>query len=258
MDATATPIVDLPIVELVVDPTNPRETAGDVTELAASIADQGILSPLLVRPLDGVYGVYVGQRRLAAALELGLTTVPCIVNDLDDAAAAVAATADNVSARSLNPVEEARAYQDLSERGMTHRGIAAQVGVSVGTVSKRIVILRLDEDDLAALAAGRMSFDAAYRIAKDPDQARKRARHGTRARYAAGCTCDPCRRANADRQLRHRHGERAVDFIPRGTTPVPIPNDVIEQANAAAARAEIPLAHWIVLVLKDRLRKAAA
>ena len=161
----------LPVGALVVDPTNPRPDPGDITELVESVRTDGVLSPLIVRPLvrGARYGVLCGSRRLAAAHAVGLTQVPCTVRtDLDDATAAAVGLAENVHRRSLDPIAEARAYRRmLDDTGCTQQELADRLGVSQPRVAQRLKLLELPAPLQAAVAAGEVTIASAYRAAKD-------------------------------------------------------------------------------------------
>lgn len=161
----------LPIDTLTVDPTNPRPDPGDITELVESVRTDGILSPLIVRPLDdgARYGVLCGSRRLAAAHAVGLTEIPCTIrHGLDDTTAAAVGLAENVHRRSLDPISEARAYQQmLHDTGCTQAELADRLGVSQPRIAQRLKLLTLPAPLQAAVATGEVSIHSAYRAAKD-------------------------------------------------------------------------------------------
>lgn len=159
----------IPTSSLVVDATNVRVVGDsdlDVSELAASIADQGVLNPLLVRPLpDGRFGVIAGQRRLAAARAAGLDEVPCQVRELDDTGAAVASATENLARVNLDPITEAETYQVLLRvTGATQTDLAGRLGVAASTMSARLQLLELPEDLREAVRDGDMSVKAAKQM----------------------------------------------------------------------------------------------
>jgi ParB/RepB/Spo0J family partition protein len=114
-----------------------------LAELAASIAEHGILQPLLVRQTDAGWEVVAGRRRLAAARTAGLTTVPCVLRVLSDDEAADAALAENLHRRDLSAVEEALAYSHLRDRGLNQTQIARRAGRSQSHVSTLLRVLEL-------------------------------------------------------------------------------------------------------------------
>ncbi len=117
--------------------------------LAASIAEVGVLQPILVRPIgdeDGrpVYELIAGERRLRAAKRVGLPVVPAIVRDVSDLASMEQAVVENLHRTDLNPLEEAAAYQQLLEDfGLTHDQLAKRVGKSRTTVTNLLRLLQL-------------------------------------------------------------------------------------------------------------------
>lgn len=219
------PARELPVADLRVDELNPRQEPGDVDGLAASLFAEGVNTPLVVRQRKGAesarWGVLSGSRRLAAARQVGLETVPCIVRELADADAAVLALAENVGHHQLDPIEEARAYELLSSGyQLTNADIARRVGVSAGHVSKRRQLLRLSTEEQQQVSAGELSIDRAYaRACRQPTK--EPAGHGTRARYAAGCGCAMCKGKNAQRARARRNGS---------TETVPVPRELVDRA----------------------------
>jgi ParB/RepB/Spo0J family partition protein len=170
MTNRADTIVHLPIDALQVDEVNPREFIGDIDHLAVSIREVGVITPLIVRPSGHeTYGVLAGSRRLMAAQQVGLDTVPCEVrDDLAETDAAILAITENVGRENLNPIEEAHAFQRLmDEHGLTHREIAERCGVSNATVAARLSFLEeLDEDEQEQVGTGVLGVKDAYTLAK--------------------------------------------------------------------------------------------
>ena len=129
----------------------PRQTFDEeaLGALAASIAEIGVLQPILVRPLgdeDGrpIYELIAGERRLRAAKRVGLPTVPAIVRDVSDLASMEQAVVENLHRKDLNPLEEAAAYQQLLEDfGLTHDQLAKRVGRSRTTVTNLLRLFQL-------------------------------------------------------------------------------------------------------------------
>ena len=117
--------------------------------LAASIAEIGVLQPILVRPLgdeDGrpIYELIAGERRLRAAKRVGLPAVPAIVRDVSDLASMEQAVVENLHRKDLNPLEEAAAYQQLlDDFGLTHDQLAKRVGRSRTTVTNLLRLFQL-------------------------------------------------------------------------------------------------------------------
>lgn len=127
------------------NPDQPRSILGDLSDLKASIEAKGVLEPILVRPReDGRFTIISGERRFRAAMEAGLTDVPCIVFDVSDAEVVEIALIENLQRKDLSPLEEADGYQTLQERhGYTHEQIAKAVGKSRVTITETLSLARL-------------------------------------------------------------------------------------------------------------------
>ena len=113
-------------------------------ELAASIQSQGIIQPIVVRPLAyGQYEIIAGERRWRAALQAGLKKVPCLIKKVEDKAAIAMALIENIQREDLNVIEEAQALERLqNEFELTHQQVAEVIGKSRATVSN---LLRLNQ-----------------------------------------------------------------------------------------------------------------
>lgn len=125
-------------------------------ELAASIKSQGLMQPILVRPVgEGAYEVIAGERRLRAAGIAGLAEVPVLVRDVPDESAAVMALIENIQREDLNPLEEAQGVQRLlNEFGLTHEDAAQAIGRSRSATSNLLRLLNLAKPVQALLMAG--------------------------------------------------------------------------------------------------------
>jgi ParB family transcriptional regulator, chromosome partitioning protein len=156
-----------------------RMDEGSLYELAESIKSQGIMQPILVRPLKGSDGanlheVIAGERRLRAAKLAGLEEVPVLVKDVPDEAAAVMALIENIQRENLNPLEEAQGLQRLvNEFNLTHDQAAQAVGRSRSAASNLLRLLNLSAPVQQMLMAGDLdmgharallSLDAAQQI----------------------------------------------------------------------------------------------
>ncbi|MFM8623740.1 MAG: ParB/RepB/Spo0J family partition protein [Betaproteobacteria bacterium] len=137
-----------------------RMDEGALYELAESIKLQGIMSPILVRRLKqgdaaGKYEIIAGERRFRAARLAGLDTVPVLVRDVPDEAAAAMALIENMQREDLNPLEEAQGLQRLiREFGMTHEAAAQSVGRSRSAASNLLRLLNLADPVQTMLMAG--------------------------------------------------------------------------------------------------------
>ncbi|MDP2371572.1 ParB/RepB/Spo0J family partition protein [Rhodoferax sp.] len=137
-----------------------RMDEGALYELAESIKAQGIMQPILVRQLkdganQGKYEIIAGERRFRAARLAGLDSVPVLVRDVPDEAAAAMALIENIQREDLNPLEEAQGLQRLvKEFGLTHEQAAQAVGRSRSAASNLLRLLNLAEPVQTMLMAG--------------------------------------------------------------------------------------------------------
>ena len=180
-------IENLRVDDLHANPHNPRKQVGDVDELASSIRSQGIKQPLLVTPtgerdIDGhaQYRVVIGHRRLAAARQAGLATVPAIVEEMDARREQEIMLVENTQRSDLTPVEEADGYQGLLDLGMHVKEMAEKTGRSDRFVRKRLRIARIPQEtrDMAS-DFSQLTLDQLDKLAEfesDPDMQRELAR----------------------------------------------------------------------------------
>ena len=135
-----------------------RMDEGSLYELAESIKTQGVMQPVLVRPLAGSgadYEIIAGDRRVRAARLAGLDEVPVLVREVADEAAAVMALVENIQREDLNPLEEAQGLRRLvSEFKLTHEQAAAAVGRSRSAASNLLRLLQLAAPVQSMLMAG--------------------------------------------------------------------------------------------------------
>jgi ParB family chromosome partitioning protein len=129
------------------NPEQPRSAMGDLEELTKSIASKGVLEPILVRQAEnGRFTIISGERRFRAALEAGLSEIPCIEMEVSDSELLEIALVENLQRKDLTPFEEADGYRSLKDRhGYTHEQIAEAVGKSRVTVTEALAIGRLPE-----------------------------------------------------------------------------------------------------------------
>ncbi len=160
-DAPAVPTGEpllLPLATLQAGKYQPRTRMdeGSLYELAESIRTQGVMQPILVRPLaGGGHEIIAGERRVRAARLAGLTSVPVLVRDVPDEAAAVMALIENIQREDLNPLEEAQGLQRLvAEFKLTHEQAAQAVGRSRSAASNLLRLLQLAAPVQQMLLAG--------------------------------------------------------------------------------------------------------
>lgn len=166
-------LVEIPISEVTPNPHQPRvhfdeETLG---ELAASIAQLGVLQPVLVRRVDETYQLIAGERRWRAARRAGLATIPAVVRTTDDIRAVEQALVENLHRQDLTPLEEAAAFQQLIEDfGLTHDDVAQRVGKSRSAISNTLRLLGLPPAVQHLLADGKLSAGHARALLGTPDR----------------------------------------------------------------------------------------
>lgn len=161
--------------QLELDPEGVREDAGDVSGLAATIQDQGLLQPLGVIRLGGDrFRVVYGGRRQRAAVQLGLDKVPCIVLDADDPDLLLQQLIENVQRQELNDLEKARAFKRLRDQwakgpdklseGELDERVGQAVGVGARTVRRYLGLLDLPFEVLELIRKGELSVTQAQHI----------------------------------------------------------------------------------------------
>lgn len=166
---------ELPLASITPNRYQPRGHFDEeaLSQLADSIREVGVLQPVLVRPAGaGEYELIAGERRWRAARRVGLQTIPALVRETDDAAALEQALVENLHRDSLNPLEEAAAYQQLIEDfGLTHDDVAARVGRSRVTVSNTLRLLQLPPAIQKSVKEGKLSMGHARALLGSPDRA---------------------------------------------------------------------------------------
>jgi len=228
--------------------------------LAESIRSQGVVQPLLVRPrATGGFELIAGERRLRAAREAGLETVPAVVRPADDRDTLLLGLVENVARENLTPVEEARAYAVLSDEfGLSLGEIGEQVGRSKPSVSNRLRLLELPDEVLGMLDRQLLTEGHARAVLALPghDERKKLARRIVRegmsvraaeraARWGGARTKERRRAAPVDPALAARAAVAAVKLTGR-------------PARIAPGRLELPFADETELEeLVEALERAA-
>ncbi|HEX4104830.1 MAG TPA: ParB/RepB/Spo0J family partition protein [Rhizomicrobium sp.] len=167
----------LPVAFLKPGKFQPRKSFADdaLSELAASIREKGVLTPILVRPLGpDSYEIVAGERRWRAAQLAQLHDVPVVVRDLADAETLEIAIIENVQRADLNALEEASAYQELMDQfGKTQEQVAQDVGKSRSHVANSVRLLRLPDSVKQWLREGKLTAGHARTLlsAADPEAA---------------------------------------------------------------------------------------
>lgn len=166
-------LVQMSLQKLVRGKYQPRREMDEDTlnELAESIRSQGIIQPLIVRPIDqDTYEIIAGERRFRAAKLAGLTEVPVIVRTIPDEAAVAVALIENIQRENLNPIEEAIALMRLSDEfGLTHQQVAETVGKSRTSVTNLLRLLNLPEEVKIMLERGQLEMGHARTLITLPE-----------------------------------------------------------------------------------------
>lgn len=148
------------ITDIQKNPYQPRkEFDGEkLDELAQSIKENGVIQPIIVRqsPVIG-YEILAGERRYRASLLAGLRSIPAVVKQLSDQEMMIQSIIENLQRENLNPIEEARAYESLVEKGFTHAEIADKMGKSRPYISNSIRLLSLPEQIISEVENGKLS-----------------------------------------------------------------------------------------------------
>lgn len=177
-------LADLPVAAISPNPNQPRVHFDEETlsELTASIAEMGVLQPILVRPIGEhdamstarTYELIAGERRWRAAQRAGLTTIPAVIRNTDDASSVEQALVENLHRQDLTALEEAAAYQQLIEDfGLTHDQLSTRVGKSRSAITNSLRLLGLPPAVQRLLADGQLSAGHARALLGTPDRSRQ-------------------------------------------------------------------------------------
>ena len=142
-------ILQLNLDDIIPNRFQPREVFDEqeLKELALSIKEHGVIQPIIVRSVNGKYEIIAGERRYKASALAGKTTIPAIINNLDDKEASKVALLENLQRKNLNPIEEARTFQKILELDeMTQEELAKTMGKSQSAVSNKMRLLQLTDE----------------------------------------------------------------------------------------------------------------
>ena len=146
--------------EIQKNPYQPRKEFSEekIQELAQSIKENGLIQPIIVRqsPVIG-YEILAGERRYRASLVVGLSEVPVIVKNLSDQDMMIHSIIENLQREDLNPIDEAKAYQSLIDKGFTHAEIAEKMGKSRPYITNLVRLLTLPDFILTEVETGKLS-----------------------------------------------------------------------------------------------------
>ena len=135
------------IEQLDPNPDQPRQVMGDLSELMASIAEKGIIEPLIVRQQGERFQIIAGERRYQASVQVGLTELPVIIRDVDDGELVELALIENIQRKDLTPFEDGSAIQTLGETYRdTHEELARRMGKSRTGITESLTISSLPEE----------------------------------------------------------------------------------------------------------------
>lgn len=170
-------VVKVPITQIFANPYQPRKTFDEaaLTELSESIAQYGVLQPLLVSPAeDGRYMLIAGERRLRASRMAKLTEVPVIISEYTSQQIAEIALIENLQREDLHYLEEAEGYEQLMEQfHLTQEAMAARVGKKQSTIANKLRLLRLSPTVRKVLVDAALSERHARALLKLPDDTRR-------------------------------------------------------------------------------------
>ncbi|MFA5311494.1 MAG: ParB/RepB/Spo0J family partition protein [Candidatus Omnitrophota bacterium] len=159
------------------NPFQPREEFNQehISELAQSIKEKGVIQPLLVRRRGDSYELIAGERRLRASKSLGLKELPVIVKDVNDKDSLEFALIENIQRESLNPIEEAHAYQHLIDKfQVTQEKISEGLGKARTTIANTLRLLKLPHEVQDEMKKGRISFAHGRALLEVEDENRQR------------------------------------------------------------------------------------
>ncbi len=169
-------VKQIPIAQIGANPDQPRKTftEAELSELAASIKEKGVLQPILLRTVTGrpyMYEIVAGERRYRASKMAGLSEIPALVKTLNDENAMEIALIENVQRENLNPIEEAAAYQNIMEKcGYELSDVSRLIGKSESYIRNIMRLNTLEDSVKAMVERGELSASAARTIAVAENQ----------------------------------------------------------------------------------------
>jgi ParB family chromosome partitioning protein len=129
------------------NPNQPRQVMGDLSELMASIAEKGIIEPIIVRQRSGRFQIVAGERRYQAAVQVGLREIPIVIREVDDNEIIEIALIENIQRKDLTPFEEAEALQSLGTRcNYTHEDMARRLGKSRTSITESLSLNNMPDE----------------------------------------------------------------------------------------------------------------
>ena len=165
------------ISQIIPNPSQPRKNFKDedLKELSSSIKNQGLIQPIIIKPIkDGQYQIIAGERRWRACQLNGMHEVECVIKNLNDANVLEAALIENIQREDLNVIEEANAYKGLIDiKGINNENLAKLIGKSSSHVSNILRLLELDTKIQQMVINGDLSMGHARALIGVPDAINK-------------------------------------------------------------------------------------
>ncbi|MGA2497509.1 MAG: ParB/RepB/Spo0J family partition protein [Tepidisphaeraceae bacterium] len=161
-------IAHLPVAEIRPNPHQPRHNFDEkgLADLAASIKSTGLIQPIIVRQIGSEYELIAGERRLRAAKQAGLTSIPCLIRNVDAVTQAQMALIENIQREDLNAIDRALGYRTLIDQlGLTQAELATRLGEERSSVANYLRLLELAEPVKAMVKDGHLSLGHAKLIA---------------------------------------------------------------------------------------------
>ncbi|MDD4957330.1 MAG: ParB/RepB/Spo0J family partition protein [Candidatus Omnitrophica bacterium] len=222
------------ISEVSPNPFQPRKRFNEnaLGELINSIREKGVIQPILVRQKESGYELVAGERRLRAAQALGVEEIPAIIRtDIDDANSLEISLIENIQREELNPVEEARAYQELINKfAYTLEKVGQMMGKDKSTISNSLRILALGDKILGLIEDGKLSqghaktvlsIESTHRREYVADMIVKKGMSVREAEHYIRRTEEPKKRPSrlkdpnvlsVEEQLKHKYGTKVTIF----------------------------------------------
>jgi ParB family chromosome partitioning protein len=137
----------VPIDQIDPNPNQPRQVMGDLSELMASIAEKGIIEPIIVRQRGTRFQIVAGERRYQAAVQVGLREIPIVIREVDDNEIIEIALIENIQRKDLTPFEEAEALHSLATRcNYTHEDMARRLGKSRTAITESLSLNNMPDE----------------------------------------------------------------------------------------------------------------
>jgi len=137
----------IPIDRIEPNPNQPRQVMGDLSELMASIAEKGVIEPLIVRQRGERFQIVAGERRYQASVQVGLRDLPVVIRDVDDNEIIEVALVENLQRKDLTAFEEAEALHSLSTRSnYTHEALARKLGKSRTSITESLALNAMPDE----------------------------------------------------------------------------------------------------------------